>query len=205
MTVNNVFVLGNGESRLEHSLEELRDYGRIYGCNAIYRDFSPDVLVAIDRHMVDEIVESSYPDNHVCYFARDHRANEIPPKCLVGEYGKTQYCGPTAIRLSILLDKPQRIYMLGFDIFDKKWSNVYSGTEGYEDNRIQAQQMVAQGQIIVHNKLTLTQLRDIFTSFSNIEFYKVMGPDQFQYTQWQGIKNISYLTPEQLYKQIHNE
>ena len=40
-----VFALGNGESRLQLDLEKLRGHGKIYGCNAIYRDFIPDVLI----------------------------------------------------------------------------------------------------------------------------------------------------------------
>ena len=40
------FVLGNGVSRKEIDLESLRKWGKTYGCNALYRDFAPDVLVA---------------------------------------------------------------------------------------------------------------------------------------------------------------
>jgi len=40
------FVLGNGRSRLEISLDDLKKHGRVYGCNALYRDFIPDVLIA---------------------------------------------------------------------------------------------------------------------------------------------------------------
>ena len=34
-----VFILGNGQSRLGVNLEKLKEYGKVYGCNAIYRDF----------------------------------------------------------------------------------------------------------------------------------------------------------------------
>ena len=50
-----VFCIGNGESRKGFDLETLRTHGTIYGCNAIYRDFMPDVLTAVDHgimHMV---------------------------------------------------------------------------------------------------------------------------------------------------------
>ena len=40
-----VFCIGNGTSRQNFSLESLRDKGKIYGCNALYRDFKPDVLI----------------------------------------------------------------------------------------------------------------------------------------------------------------
>lgn len=192
-----VFVLGNGESRLKYRLDVLGKQGRIYGCNALYRDFNPDVLVAIDRHMVDEIVASGYSDQNTCYFANDSRAHSIPDHCLVGERERTQYCGPTAIRLAIELEKPEKIFLVGFDIVDTKWSNVYVGTNGYADNRELARQAVTAGQNIVHNPATLQQLRDIFIEFPTITFCKVMETNQFKYTDWQGIPNLVYLNESQ--------
>ena len=39
-----VFCIGNGESRAPIDLIKLRPHGKIYGCNGLYRDFTPDVL-----------------------------------------------------------------------------------------------------------------------------------------------------------------
>ena len=49
------FVIGNGQSRSHFNLNTLRGKGTIYGCNALYRDFMPDVLVATDDKMREEI------------------------------------------------------------------------------------------------------------------------------------------------------
>ena len=49
------FVIGNGTSRNPISLQSLKPFGKIYGCNAIYRDFIPDCLVAVDTKMVLEL------------------------------------------------------------------------------------------------------------------------------------------------------
>ena len=46
-----VFCIGNGESRKDFNLERLRQFGKIYGCNGLYRDFTPDVLVAMDYNI----------------------------------------------------------------------------------------------------------------------------------------------------------
>ena len=35
-----VFCLGNGESRKDVNLSALKAHGKIYGCNALYRDFT---------------------------------------------------------------------------------------------------------------------------------------------------------------------
>ena len=66
--MSNVFSLGNGESRLWFNLEDLRPYGMIYGCNALYRDFIPDVLVAVDPTIHNEILATDYIENNkVCF------------------------------------------------------------------------------------------------------------------------------------------
>lgn len=62
-----IYVLGNGKSRLKYNLEELD--GTTVGCNAIYRDFSPDYLFATDFGIISEIIESGYEGD--CYFTYD--------------------------------------------------------------------------------------------------------------------------------------
>ena len=53
--MSKVFCIGNAESRVGFDLEKLRRFGKIYGCNAIYRDFMPDVLTAVDNGIIHEI------------------------------------------------------------------------------------------------------------------------------------------------------
>ena len=57
---NAAFVLGNGLSRSSIEPDELRKYGPIYGCNALYRTFRSDYLVAVDVKMVLEINNKKY-------------------------------------------------------------------------------------------------------------------------------------------------
>ena len=66
--MNRVFCIGNGESRKSIDLLQLRPHGKIYGCNALYRDFTPDVLVAVDQGISHEIYHSGYAHNNECYF-----------------------------------------------------------------------------------------------------------------------------------------
>jgi hypothetical protein len=66
--MHRVFVLGNGESRKNVDLEALRQYGKIYGCNAIYRDFTPDALVCVDAGIMHEVYSSGYALENKCYF-----------------------------------------------------------------------------------------------------------------------------------------
>lgn len=49
---NNVaFVLGNGTSRKNIDMRQLKNYGKVYACNAVYREFNPDYLIAVDAKM----------------------------------------------------------------------------------------------------------------------------------------------------------
>lgn len=63
-----VFVLGNGESRKNVSLEGLKSIGPVYGCNALYRDFTPDALICVDGGMMHEVYDSGYALKNKCYF-----------------------------------------------------------------------------------------------------------------------------------------
>jgi len=66
--VKRVFCIGNGESRIGFDLEKLRPHGKIYGCNAIYRDFMPDVLTAVDHGIMHEIYHAGIAQKIPCYF-----------------------------------------------------------------------------------------------------------------------------------------
>ena len=53
-----IFCIGNGQSRAPVDLIKLRPQGKIYGCNALYRDFKPDVLVAVDQGQLPRLLGS---------------------------------------------------------------------------------------------------------------------------------------------------
>ena len=66
--MSRVICLGNGESRLGIDLDGLRQYATIWGCNALYRDWTPDRLVCVDIEMSHEIYRSGYAFRNVVYF-----------------------------------------------------------------------------------------------------------------------------------------
>jgi len=64
-----IFIIGNGESRKDFDLTKLREHGKIYACNAYYRDNPlPDVLVAVDSTMTHEIYHKGIAHKIPCYF-----------------------------------------------------------------------------------------------------------------------------------------
>ena len=66
METERAFVIGNGTSRQHIVLTDLPE-GKTYGCNAVYRDFDPDVLVSVDNGMMHEIY-CKYEGNAKIYF-----------------------------------------------------------------------------------------------------------------------------------------
>jgi len=65
--IDSVFVLGNGPSRKNIDISKLD--GTIIGCNACYRDFTPDVICATDAGIMSDIIESGYDGQ--CYFTHN--------------------------------------------------------------------------------------------------------------------------------------
>jgi len=63
-----VFCIGNGESRKGFDLESLRPLGKIYGCNALYRDFMPDVLTSVDHGIMHEVYHAGISQIIPVYF-----------------------------------------------------------------------------------------------------------------------------------------
>jgi hypothetical protein len=65
--LESVFVLGNGPSRKNIDISKLD--GTVIGCNACYRDFTPDVICATDAGIMSDIIESGYDGQ--CYFTHN--------------------------------------------------------------------------------------------------------------------------------------
>ena len=62
-----VFVLGNGPSR--KNIDPSKLDGTVIGCNACYRDFTPDVICAHDAGIISDIINSGFDGD--CYFTHN--------------------------------------------------------------------------------------------------------------------------------------
>ena len=62
-----IVVIGNGSSRSVIKLEQL-DNEITYGCNAIYRDYTPTHLICSDGPMTWDICRSGYSAKNQCHF-----------------------------------------------------------------------------------------------------------------------------------------
>lgn len=82
--MSKVFIVGNGESRKKVDLMQLNMMGKVYGCNALYRDYTPDVLIVVDGGMQHEVYTSGYPLKNKCYFRSWTRLPGIMFDTIVG-------------------------------------------------------------------------------------------------------------------------
>lgn len=127
-----VFLIGNGKSRLHFDLERLRPIGTIIGCNALYRDFSPDILVAIDAKMLTELRESKYCETHKCIIPKNRTVKV--PSADPFQVDKFNTSGCFAMKMISSVMKPSKCYMLGMDGFP---GNAYDNTKNYAANTLQ--------------------------------------------------------------------
>ena len=132
-TVPIAFVLGNGTSRSNISPNELQQLGKVYGCNALYRSFAPDYLIAVDTKMIVEINKTEYQKSNAVWtnpnklYSSMEGFNFFQPS-------KGWSSGPTALWLASQQEY-QIIYILGFDFKgtdSNNFNNIYSDTENYK-------------------------------------------------------------------------
>lgn len=173
------FVLGNGVSRKNIDLTQLRQHGPIYGCNALYREFVPDVLVATDRPIAAAIQQSGYAKTNTFYTRRpieDLGANPVPK----AYFGYSS--GPIATAIAAQ-DGHQQIYMLGFDmgpVENNRFNNIYAGTEFYKSTDSQP----------TFTGNWVKQLIRIVQDYPNTEFVRVCGQTTAPVPEFYKVANL---------------
>lgn len=188
------FVLGNGLSRKGIPPDLLKNYGKVYGCNALYREFVPDVLVATDRPIATHIQLSGYSKNNKFYTRRPvegQGALAVPKKY----FGYSS--GPIAVSIAAL-DGHQHIYMLGFDMGpdqNNQFNNIYAGTEFYKP--------VASTPTYTGN--WIRQILQILEDFPQTNFYRITGVNTAQIPQLETVKNLKHQDLNSLLAQINNQ
>lgn len=185
--MDTAFVLGNGTSRKHFDIEKLRGKGTIYACNAVYRDFEPDVLIAVDPKMVHEIVADKYHDNHVVWtnynngYKNYTNLNYFQPS-------RGWSSGPTAL-FKASEDNYKSIYILGFDYMGlnggKKFNNIFADTPNYKKSKEPA----------TYYGNWLRQTESVIRTNTKTQFFRVTNIGDFcpgQLNNYDNIRNIDY-------------
>ncbi len=176
------FVLGNGVSRQGLDLTRLQQHGKIYGCNAIYREFTPDVLVATDRPIAAAIQESGYALKNQFYTRRPIEG--LGARGVSGPYyGYSS--GPIATYLAAKHGHTT-VFMLGFDLgpsAENKINNLYAGTEFYK--RVDAPP--------TYTGNWIKQITQITKDFPATNFVRVHGTTTANIPQFDSVPNLKRL------------
>ena len=128
-------MLGNGLSREPVDLNALKHYGKVYGCNALYREFDPDYLIAVDVKMVLELNKHKYQLRNNQVWTNPNKAYTTMSNLNFFQPSKGWSSGPTALWLASQ-HGPKQIFILGFDYTGKDggnhFNNIYADTENYK-------------------------------------------------------------------------
>lgn len=185
------FVIGNGESRMGFDLNTLVGHGPIYGCNALYRDFYPNVLIAVDQRMIKEIQRHQLPLS-VEFIYRIENGNNT--RELVSSHDEVlvdngHAAGPTALDIMCRrYPDMEEIFLIGFDIYSKngKINNLYKGTDCYSPSDNKA----------TYTKNWVEKLRRTFVLNPEIKFMRVCDDElnnEYRVPSWVGLDNVYYM------------
>ena len=188
------FVIGNGVSRNSINLNNLKQFGKVYACNVVYREFDPDYLVAVDVKMVLEINKSMYQQKNQVW-TNYNKSYEGLQHFNYFQPGKGWSSGPTALWLSAQ-HRHKRIYILGFDYKGLKdgqrFNNVYADTPNYKKSQDSA--------TFFGNWLRQTQ--SVVKEHEKTEFIRVITPDNYCPDELNKLNNYNTITVEEFKKQF---
>lgn len=144
--LDTAIIIGNGASLQQADLPSLHKIGTntaTFGCNALYRIFTPDYLVAIDEEMIREIKASQFPK---CQFIIPPTEEQYEPAQLYRDLGYSipEITKPTDFPrsnagMNAMIEAIKRGYkqlvMVGFDFIVASetisTSNMFDGTLNY--------------------------------------------------------------------------
>lgn len=191
--MSRAFVLGNGISRQCVDANCLKQLGQVYACNAIYREFTPNVLVSTDTPISKSIQETGYAHANTMYTRKliaKSGAHRIPSQY----YGFSS--GPAAVGIAAI-DHNRSIYLVGFDMGPNKhglFNNMYAGTEFYKPTSAAP----------TYTGNWVRQLLQVAKDFPKASFYRVIGDTTANIQELDGTLNLSNMSMEDFLNRINN-
>ena len=185
------FVLGNGISRQAVDLNQLKTLGTIYGCNAIYREFVPDVLISTDAPISERIKMEGYSQQQVHYTRKplpDSGARQIVQKY----FGFSS--GPVAVGQAAL-DGAVAIYLVGFDMGptrNGRFNNCYADTEFYKKSSANP----------TFTGNWVNQIKTIARDFPKVSFFRITGDTTAEIRDLLGVANLAHMTMVEFQRRV---
>ena len=187
------FVLGNGISRKDVDLAVLKTCGRVYGCNAIYKEFEPDVLISTDAPISLRIQQDGYSQTHI-HYTRKPLPDTGARRIAQDYFGYSS--GPIAVGQAAL-DGHRTIYLIGFDMGPTqtgKFNNVYADTEFYKKSSSNP----------TYTGNWERQMQRVMKDFPKCGFFRVQGKTTANLPSLQGITNLVHMPMADFQNRINN-
>ena len=189
------FVLGNGESRKGIDINDLKEKGTVFACNAVYRTHRPHFLVAVDPKMLLEIAETDYPVHNKVWSNFNAQYNKHPKILNHVNWFKPSLgwsSGPTALRMACEQGFKE-IYILGFDYQGHndgkrfKLNNIFGDSRNYKKRNDEA----------TFYGNWMNQTKRCLQDFKDVQFHRVIPDGWFRPKDldWKG--NIDHTTTEE--------
>ena len=189
------FVLGNGESRRGIDINDLKEKGTVFACNAVYRTHRPHFLIAVDPKMIFEIAETDYPVHNKVWSNFNAQYNKHPKILNHVNWFKPSLgwsSGPTALRMACEHGFKE-IYILGFDYQGlnqgKRFTlnNIFGDTRNYKKRNDEA----------TFYGNWMNQTKRCLQDFKDVKFHRVIPKGWFRPKdlEWNG--NIDHPTTEE--------
>ena len=187
------FVLGNGISRQQIDLNLLKTLGRVYGCNAIYREFAPDVLISLDLPISERIQHEGYGRTHI-HYTRKPLPDSGSMRISQQYFGYSS--GPAAVGQAAL-DGARAIYLIGFDMGPNRtgrFNNIYADTEFYKKSSANP----------TFTGNWVRQIKQIARDFPKASFFRVVGDTTADLSDLRSIANMAHMPIADFQNRINN-
>ena len=187
------FVLGNGLSRQSVDLPQLKLQGSVYACNAIYREFEPDVLISTDTPISEHIQNQGYSQTHL-HYTRKPQPGSGARRIDSRYFGFSS--GPVAVAQAAI-DGFRVIYLLGFDMGPTRigrFNNVYADTEFYKKSSATP----------TFTGNWVRQIKQIAKDFSKTSFFRVTGDTTAELPDLKAIPNMLHMPMTDFLNRINN-
>jgi len=189
------FVLGNGESRKGIEINDLKEKGTVFACNAVYRTHRPHFLIAVDPKMILEIAETDYVVHNKVWsnFNAQYEKNEkIMNHVNWFKPSLGWSSGPTALRMACEHGFKE-IYILGFDYQGHnqgkrfKLNNIFGDSRNYKKRNDEA----------TFYGNWMNQTKRCLQDFKDVKFHRVIPKGWFKPKDIEWAGNIDHPTTEE--------
>jgi hypothetical protein len=173
-------VIGNGTSRKKFDLKLFNSKKiQTYGCNALYRDFAPDFLVAIGSKIAQEVKQSGYTRTNIVYSTPDNILKH-PTAFHIIPQNPNWNAGSVATYLACF-DGTATVYLIGHDGLDTPghFDNVYKDTNAYTEYST------------VTDKFWALSMSHVFKTYNLVDFVLVNETGRgYMPAEWYGHTNL---------------